>query len=306
MGTAAGVGVVAVVNGEAVSSLQLERRVAQIEQQLAAGGRVLPRGQVEEEALRTLVVERLQLQAAKRLGIMVSEAEVEDAVALVAARNRLTEAQLRQTLAKDGISWETFRAEVRQQLLLQRLRNRVTQEADTVSETEIDHFIAAFPEFKRRFAEEAGAVVQTRVRHILLKSKPALTDEGAQARLRALKERVLRGEAFEALARQHSEDGSASSGGAIGWVLPGDLVPEFEQVMNRLAPGAVSDPVKTRFGWHLIQVVERRPLTDDPEAFRRYAANQLRERKRTQAFEAFVQSLEAEAVIERPQRGEGG
>jgi peptidyl-prolyl cis-trans isomerase SurA len=303
---AAALGVVAVVNGEAISTLQLEQRIAQFERRLAKAQQpVPPRAELAEEALHSLISERLQLQAAKRLGISVGEAEVDDTVAMIAARNRLDERGLREALAKDGLTWERFRAEVRQQLLVQRLRDRVTQGSDTVSESEIDHFIAAFPDLKRRFAEEASGVVQTQVRHILLKTKPTLSDEAAEARLKALKERVARGESFEVLARTHSEDGSAANGGLIGWVLPGDLVPEFEQVMNRLEPNALSDPVKTRFGWHLIQVVARRPLIDDPEAFRRYAANQLRERKRNQAFEAFLQSLEAEAVIERPQQRQG-
>mgnify|MGYP002712432726 FL=1 len=298
------IGVVAVVNGEPITSLQLERRRAQIERQLAQQGRAAPAQQIADEALRSLIVERIQLQAAKRFGIEVEPREVDDAIASIAARNGMDRTQLEAALQQDGISWATFQEEIRRQILLQRLQARVTQGADTVSDAELDHFIAAFPDLKRRFAEEAANVVQTHVRHILLKTGATLTDEEAKARLVALKERLARGEDFAELARLHSEDGSAANGGDLGWVLPGDFVPEFETVMNRLPVGAVSDPVKTRFGWHLIQVVARRPLADDPDAFRNYARNKLRERKRQQAYEAFVQSLEAEAVIERP-TGEG-
>jgi peptidyl-prolyl cis-trans isomerase SurA len=298
------IGVVAVVNGEPITSLQLERRRAQIERQLAQQGRAAPAQQIADEALRSLIVERIQLQAAKRFGIEVEPREVDDAIASIAARNGMDRTQLEAALQQDGISWATFQEEIRRQILLQRLQARVTQGSDTVSDAELDHFIAAFPDLKRRFAEEAANVVQTHVRHILLKTGATLTDEEAKARLVALKERLVRGEDFAELARLHSEDGSAANGGDLGWVLPGDFVPEFETVMNRLPVGAVSDPVKTRFGWHLIQVVARRPLTDDPDAFRNYARNKLRERKRQQAYEAFVQSLEAEAVIERP-TGEG-
>ncbi|BBD77516.1 peptidylprolyl isomerase [Hydrogenophilus thermoluteolus] len=298
------IGVVAVVNGEPITSLQLERRRAQIERQLAQQGRAAPAQQIADEALRSLIVERIQLQAAKRFGIEVEPREVDDAIASIAARNGMDRTQLEAALQQDGISWATFQEEIRRQILLQRLQARVTQGSDTVSDAELDHFIAAFPDLKRRFAEEAANVVQTHVRHILLKTGATLTDEEAKARLVALKERLARGEDFAELARLHSEDGSAANGGDLGWVLPGDFVPEFETVMNRLPVGAVSDPVKTRFGWHLIQVVARRPLADDPDAFRNYARNKLRERKRQQAYEAFVQSLEAEAVIERP-TGEG-
>jgi peptidyl-prolyl cis-trans isomerase SurA len=298
------IGVVAVVNGEPITSLQLERRRAQIERQLAQQGRAAPAQQIADEALRSLIVERIQLQAAKRFGIEVEPREVDDAIASIAARNGMDRTQLEAALQQDGISWATFQEEIRRKILLQRLQARVTQGSDTVSDAELDHFIAAFPDLKRRFAEEAANVVQTHVRHILLKTGATLTDEEAKARLVALKERLVRGEDFAELARLHSEDGSAANGGDLGWVLPGDFVPEFETVMNRLPVGAVSDPVKTRFGWHLIQVVARRPLTDDPDAFRNYARNKLRERKRQQAYEAFVQSLEAEAVIERP-TGEG-
>jgi peptidyl-prolyl cis-trans isomerase SurA len=298
------IGVVAVVNGEPITSLQLERRRAQIERQLAQQGRAAPAQQIADEALRSLIVERIQLQAAKRFGIEVEPREVDDAIASIAARNGMDRTQLEAALQQDGISWATFQEEIRRQILLQRLQARVTQGSDTVSDAELDHFIAAFPDLKRRFAEEAANVVQTHVRHILLKTGATLTDEEAKARLVALKERLARGEDFAELARLHSEDGSAANGGDLGWVLPGDFVPEFETVMNRLPVGAVSDPLKTRFGWHLIQVVARRPLADDPDAFRNYARNKLRERKRQQAYEAFVQSLEAEAVIERP-TGEG-
>ncbi|MEJ5268751.1 MAG: peptidylprolyl isomerase [Hydrogenophilus sp.] len=298
------IGVVAVVNGEPITSLQLERRRAQIERQLAQQGRAAPAQQIADEALRSLIVERIQLHAAKRFGIEVEPREVDDAIASIAARNGMDRTQLEAALQQDGISWATFQEEIRRQILLQRLQARVTQGSDTVSDAELDHFIAAFPDLKRRFAEEAANVVQTHVRHILLKTGATLTDEEAKARLVALKERLARGEDFAELARLHSEDGSAANGGDLGWVLPGDFVPEFETVMNRLPVGAVSDPVKTRFGWHLIQVVARRPLADDPDAFRNYARNKLRERKRQQAYEAFVQSLEAEAVIERP-TGEG-
>src|SRR5690606_39124043 len=105
----------------------------------------------------------------------------------------------------------------------------------------------------------AATVVQTRARHILLRTGPALSEADAVARLARMRADILAGRAsFEELARQSSQDGSAAAGGDLGWAAPGQFVPEFEQVMNRLGPGDLSAPTVSRFGVHLIRVDERR------------------------------------------------
>jgi peptidyl-prolyl cis-trans isomerase SurA len=142
-------------------------------------------------------------------------------------------------------------------------------------------------------------VTQTRVRHILLRPSNRLTAAQAQERLEGYRARIASGQArFEDLARQFSEDGSASAGGDLGWAQPGTMVPEFEQAMNALAPGDLSRPVTSRFGVHLIQVLERRQADVDPRQVREQARNVLREQKFEEAYVDWVRDLRARAYIE--------
>ena len=123
-------------------------------------------------------------------------------------------------------------------------------------------------------------VTQTRARHILLRPSERLSPAAAQRRLAEFREQVLAGrQSFEELARSNSEDGSAPAGGDLGWVSPGVFVPEFETAMNRLPVGGISAPVESRFGLHLIQVMERRDAAMDPRQAREQATAALRERK---------------------------
>jgi peptidyl-prolyl cis-trans isomerase SurA len=139
---------------------------------------------------------------------------------------------------------------------------------------------------------------QTRVRHILLKTNELVSENEARNRLRTLKERLENKADFADLARVHSEDTSASRGGDLGWILPGDTVPEFERAMNELKPGEISEPVKSPFGWHLIQVLER-GIQDVSKERRRLAARQtLRARKSDEAFQEWVRQLRDRAYIE--------
>jgi len=139
---------------------------------------------------------------------------------------------------------------------------------------------------------------QTRVRHILLKTNELVSENEARNRLRTLKERLENKADFADLARVHSEDTTASRGGDLGWILPGDTVPEFERAMNELKPGEISEPVKSPFGWHLIQVLER-GVQDVSKERRRLAARQtLRARKSDEAFQEWVRQLRDRAYIE--------
>jgi|SRR3569832_419115 len=143
------------------------------------------------------------------------------------------------------------------------------------------------------------AVQQTHVRHILIKVNQVVSSAEARRKLMELKERLDNKAAkFEDLAKLYSNDLSASRGGDLGWVYPGDTVPEFERAMNALQPGQVSDPVESPFGWHLIQVVERK--TDDVSQERqRLAARQaLRERKQEEATEDWLRQLRDRAYVE--------
>jgi len=143
------------------------------------------------------------------------------------------------------------------------------------------------------------AVTESHVRHILLVPGPALSEDDARNKLADFKKQVVNGQAdFAALARSHSQDGSASAGGDLGWSSPGMFVPEFESVMNRLAPGEVSDPLRSRFGVHLIQLLERRKASLSPEQQRAAVRALLREQKTEQQYRTWLQDVRARAYIE--------
>ena len=142
------------------------------------------------------------------------------------------------------------------------------------------------------------AITQTMSRHILLKNRSGLTDQDAERRLQGYRDQVRAKTAdFGELAKKYSEDGSAPNGGNLGWMGPGDLVPEFEQAMNRLQIGEVSNPVKSEFGWHLIQVLERREAQLTLEKQREFARAAIRERKFEQAYQDWIRELRDTATI---------
>jgi peptidyl-prolyl cis-trans isomerase SurA len=141
-------------------------------------------------------------------------------------------------------------------------------------------------------------ITQTLARHILLRSRTGLNDQDAERRLQGYRDQVRAKTAdFGELAKKYSEDGSAANGGSLGWMGPGDLVPEFELSMNRLQIGEVSNPVKTEFGWHLIQVMERRDAQLTVEKQRQFARAAIRERKFDQAYQDWVRELRDTATV---------
>lgn len=142
------------------------------------------------------------------------------------------------------------------------------------------------------------SVTQTRARHILIKTNELTSESDARNRLLQLKERIDNGVKFDDLARLHSEDASASRGGDLGWVNPGDTVPEFEKAMNALKPGEVSAPVQSPFGWHLIQVLERRDQDVTQERQKLVARQAIRERKAEEAFQDWVRQIRDSAYVE--------
>lgn len=141
-------------------------------------------------------------------------------------------------------------------------------------------------------------VKQTHARHILVKTNEVVSDDDARNRLRLLKERIENGADFAELAKLHSDDLSANRGGDLNWLNPGDTVPEFERVMDALKPGEVSEPVRSPFGWHLIQVQERRDQDVTQERKRLEARKALRERKAEEAFEDWVRQARDRAYVE--------
>ncbi|MDQ5909389.1 MAG: peptidyl-prolyl cis-trans isomerase SurA [Pseudomonadota bacterium] len=145
----------------------------------------------------------------------------------------------------------------------------------------------------------AGVVNQTRARHILLKTSPELPDDEAHRRLEQLRQRIEAGEDFAALARAHSDDkGSGARGGELGWVSPGMLVPEFEQELGNLQANQMSAPFKTQFGWHIVQVLERRQGQASPETERARVREALFRRRSDEEWELWLRRLRDEAYVE--------
>lgn len=150
----------------------------------------------------------------------------------------------------------------------------------------------------KRGKDSATEVLQTHVRHILIKTSEMSGENEARTRLINLKERLEYGADFSELARLQSEDGSAAQGGDLGWLAPGDTLPEFERAMNTLKVGQISDPVRSPFGWHLIQVLERRNQDISRDRQRLLARQALRARKSDEAHEEWLRQLRDSAYVE--------
>lgn len=398
--------IAAVVNQELVTAVEVEQRVAQIKANAQRQNQRLP-GDVElrRQVLNALIEERVVLSHARETTSKVDGPELDRAVASVAAQNQLTLPQLRERLAREGMDYARFRENLREQLLMERVREREVTSRIIVTDGEIDAFLAReragttatgrelniaqllvtvpegasdavvaerraraeaaqarirggadFAAVVREISEDAnkerggeiglrpvdrlpdvfvaavqglkpgevtptllrsGAgfhllklleardndtprVTQTRARHILLRPSAQAGAEVAARQLADFKRQIAAGtRRFEDLARERSEDqGSAERGGELGWVSPGAFVPEFEEAMNRLPPGGISDPVQSRFGLHLIQVLERREVALDPKQLREQARIALREQKFEQAYNDWVRDLRARAYVE--------
>ena len=141
-------------------------------------------------------------------------------------------------------------------------------------------------------------IQQTHSRHILIKLSEIMSEKEGKLKMDNIKERLDNGEKFEALARQYSEDSTASSGGDLGWVNPGDTVPQFEKAMNELKDNQISQPIRTQFGWHIIQVIERRSQDMSKEAARLKARQEIRVKKADEAYQDWIRELRDRAYVE--------
>ena len=151
----------------------------------------------------------------------------------------------------------------------------------------------------RRGAGAGRSVVQTLARHILIKTSEVVSEAEARRRLTELRERIVTGGAdFAEIARLNSADASAAQGGNLGWIFPGDTVPEFERAMDALKPGEISQPVKSPFGWHLVQALERRTGGLPAERLRFLARQALRERKSDEAYQDWLRQLRDRTYVE--------
>lgn len=397
--------IVAVVNSEPITNNEVRLATVRAEQQMAQrGGTMPPRAEIFRMVLERLINERVQAQLARESGIKIDDLAVDQAAENVARQNSVSLDDLKRRLESEGMSYSRFRSDLRNELAINRLRERDVEPRVRITELEIDQFIrekqesgdgsavelniaqiliavpedateaqvaqlsaraqraydraragedfsalarelsdspdkvnggqmglrtadrypqlfvdtvipvaaggvaapirsgAGFHVLKVLEKKQAGLpgvnVVQTRARHILLRTGAQLSESAATERMTALRQRITGGEDFAAVARENGQDGTAREGGDLGWTNPGVFVPEFEEVMNGLAPGQLSQPFVSRFGVHLLQVTERRQNKLSEREQRGIARNMLREKKLDEAYEQWAQELRGRAYVE--------
>ena len=397
--------IVAVVNDESVTANELTQQIAKTRDEAQQKGGPQPSdGELRKVALDALIEQRVLVTYARDNGVKVDDGEVDRAISNIAQANTLTLPGLRERLRQQGLDYTTFRSGLRDQILIERIREREVVSHIRVTDSEIADYIAKlrngkgsggpqvniaqilitvpdgaaadvvaqrqaraeqalarvtngepFEQVAREMSEDANkarggemgarpmdrypdlfanavqnlnvgqatsqlvrsgagfhvlkvlsrgednglSITQTRVRHILLRPSAELSADAVERRMQEMRQQILDGaKRFEDLARQYSEDGSAADGGDLGWASPGQFVPEFEDAMNKLPTGGVSPPVRSRFGIHLIQVLDRRETTIEPKQLREQAVNALREQKFEPAYQEWVADLRAKAFIE--------
>lgn len=245
--------IVAVVDEDVILRSELDRAVANVQAQYASQPDQLPPLAVlERQVLDRLVLSRLQLARARDSGVRVSDGELAQAIESVASRNRMTGEQLRQRLAADGMSYEEFRAGLRDEMLIERLRQRYIQGRVQVSETEVDQLLAV----------RAIGGPEVRLANIVVALPDGATPEQiatAQKKAADIKGVVEKGELdFAAAAIRFSDAPNALEGGQIGWRALDAIPPALVGLIQQLQPGQITEPVRTPGGYQLIQLVETR------------------------------------------------
>ncbi len=396
-----------VINDEVITRNELAARIKTVEKRMKAQNVAMPeQADLQRQILERMIVERAQLQLAKEMGVRVDDTTLDRAIGRIAEQQKITLQDMRNQMEKEGTTFAAFREEIREEIIMQRLREHEVDAKIQISDAEVDNYLAAekaaaaeqvelnlsqimirIPEnaspevigARRLRAEEvmrqlrtgadfakmagtysdasdalkggeigwrnpdrlpplfveqlgkikpgqvtpiiksaaafhilklvdkrsvadaqaATAVQQTHARHILIKVTPTVPAADAKRKLTELKERLDNKAAkFEELARLFSNDGSASKGGDLGWLFPGDTVPEFEAAMNALKPGEVSAPVESSFGFHLIEVLERKSDDVSKEKARNAARQAIRDRKLEEATEDWQRQVRDRAYVE--------
>lgn len=394
--------IVAIVDDDIILASELRERLATVSQNLKARDvEPPPEDELIRETLDRLVLDSIQMQMGERYGVRISDNELDRAMQRIAAQNRLTLDQFRQTLEQEGRSYVAMREQVRQEMILQRVQMGNVNQRVSIAEQEVENFLETeegqklvepeyrvihallpvpssastdFEEAAREHTEQLLARIrdgerfdevmassegefsytggdlgwrkqddlpslyqdvvtelevgdttdvfrspsgfhlvhlnslrggkqteeQTLVRHILVTPSEILTDEQAREKIAGLKRQVEEeGADFAELAREHSEDiGSASEGGSLGWTSKGQMVPAFENMMASTEIGEVSPPVQSQFGWHIIQVEDRRVKDTSQEARIARATEYLHQRKYDEELEAWLQMIRDEAFVD--------
>ena len=394
--------IVAVVNEGVITQYQLDSRTRAATAQLHRQKVQLPPPDVlRRQVLDQMITERAQVQQAKEAGVRVEDNELSKALDRIAANQKVSTAQMRQTVEKDGMKWNDFREEIRDQMMIARIREREVDAKINISPGEVDNFLAnqasagsgeevhlahiviripegASPETLQKlrlkavgideqakagkdFAQLAATysesndamqggdlgfrpidslpqvmssaianlkpgqvsdvvrspsgfhivkligrrggsglpqVQQTHARHILIKVTEITSESEAKHKITQVHQRLKSGEDFAALAKLYSQDGSAQKGGDLGWLYPGDTVQPFEQAMNALKIGEISGPVQSPFGFHIIQVLERRTTDVSQDRQRQRAMMALRQRKIEDANLEWIRQVRDRSYVE--------
>ena len=393
--------VVAIVDDDIIMASELRERVTAVTENLKARDvQMPPEDTLIRETLDRLILESIQLQKGTRVGVRISDAQLNSAMQRIAAQNRMELDQFRQALEQQGQSYVAMREQVRREMIIQRVQGGNVNQRIQITDKEVDNFLATpegqkttQPEYhivhallaispQASAAEAAAAqayvdqmvkriragesfeqvmgsstgqytfsggdlgwrklddlptlfsnvapslaagqtadpirsdsglhiiymaekrggeqmVAQTEVRHILIKPSEIMTDDQARELVTELKARALAGEDFGDLAREYSEDiGSAQEGGELGWTSPGQMVPEFDATMQKTAIDEISDPIRTQFGWHILQVEGRRENDMTNEATRAKAMDHLHNRKYQEELDAWLRQIRDEAFVD--------
>jgi peptidyl-prolyl cis-trans isomerase C len=290
--------IVATVNGAAISRGEFDREMIRVRQQLTISRRRLndsKRAEMKKRVLESLIDRELLYQESLKRGIKVEDEAVNKLYA--ALKNKFSsEEEFQTVLLKLKTSEADLKAEYRKRIALQRFVSKEFSPKAAVSEKDVRSY---YDSHKESFIKPG----QIRVRHILIKVKPkADTSKKAEARrkLEEVKGRLEKGEKFEALAEVFSEDQTAARGGDLGYISRGQTAKPFEEVAFSLPPGKVSDIVETRSGYHLIEVMDRKPasIVTYQEA-KKMLQKLLKQRRIDKMLKSYVEGLKGKAEIER-------
>jgi len=247
--------IVALVNREIVTRIELDDRISVTEEQLRRQGIALPpRGILEKQVLEAILLQRIQLAYAKENGIRIDETQLDRAVGRIAEDNKLTVEQFRTALMRDGIRFDRFREDIRKEIILNRLREREVSSKVLVSDGEIDEYLA------RR--AESGANTEWLASHILVRLDEKNAVANAQRRQKEKADKALAaldaGDDFAKVAATYSEAGDALQGGDLGW-RSGDRMPSlFLEMVGKLKVGQYSAVVRSSAGFHIVKLRDLR------------------------------------------------
>ncbi|QBF28812.1 molecular chaperone SurA [Pseudomonas tructae] len=247
--------VVAIVDNDVVMKSQLDSRVHEVQQTIAKrGGGAPPAGALEQQVLERLIVENLQLQIGDRSGIRITDEELNQAIGTIAQRNGMSLEQFRAALARDGLSYDDAREQVRREMIISRVRQRRVAERIQVSEQEVKNFLAS-EQGQMQLSEE------WRLANILIptpESANAAQIQAAANKAGEVYSKLRSGADFARMAIENSASENALEGGEMGWRKAGQLPPDFARMLSSLSVGEITQPLRIPTGFIIIKMQEKR------------------------------------------------